>query len=63
MHRNLVVSIEINPDDCGYELTEDDMLVPTIVSEDVIPEDFSVPCNCLKRLSLSCKTNKLLQIL
>ena len=60
MHRNLVVSIEINPDDCGYELTEDDMLVPTIISNNVIKEDFSVPCNCLKCLSLSCETNKLL---
>ena len=40
-------SIEINPEDYGHELTEDDMLVPTINSKDVIPDDFVLSCNCL----------------
>ena len=44
----LVESIEINPEDYEYELTEDDVLVPTINSKDVIPDDLVVPCNCLK---------------
>ena len=51
-----------------YKLTEDDILVPKINSKDVIPDDFPVPCNCLKCakkpcLSLPCKINKLLQIM
>lgn len=40
--------IQINPEDYGYELTEDDMLVLTITSKDVIPDDFPVPYNCFK---------------
>ena len=43
-----VESIEINPEDYGFEFTEDDMLVPTITTKDVIPDDFPVPCSCLK---------------
>ena len=37
-----VESIEINPGDYGYELTGDDMLVPTITTKDVISHDFPV---------------------
>ena len=48
LHALFVESTDINPENYGYELTEDDMLVPTITSKDVIPEDFPVPCNCLK---------------
>ena len=40
--------IRINPEDYRYELTEDDMLVLTITSKGVIPDDFPVPCNCFK---------------
>ena len=40
--------IQINPEDYRYELTEDDMLVLTITSKGVIPDDFPVPCNCFK---------------
>ena len=31
LHAGFVEFIEINPLDYGYELTEDDMLVPTII--------------------------------
>ena len=60
----IVESIEIEPENYGYELTEDDMLVPTVTSKDVMPDNFPVSCNCLKclkkkRLTLSCKTNML----
>ena len=48
LHAPFVESVEINPEDYGYELTEEDMLVPTITTEDVIPDDFPVPCSCLK---------------
>ena len=41
-----IVSIETSPEDFGYELTEDDMLIPTTTSKDAIPADFSVPYNC-----------------
>ena len=40
--------IQINPEDYRYELTEDDMLVLTITSKGVIPDDFLVPCNYFK---------------
>ena len=37
------------------------MLAPTITSNDVTPDDFPVPCNCLKCAKkcffLSCGTN------
>ena len=43
------------------------MLVPTITTKDVIPDDFPVTCSSLKcakkPLSLPCETNKLLKIL
>ena len=78
MHAPFVESIEINPEDYGYELTEDDILVPAITYEDVTPDDFPVPCNLLvshdkdrrflkyakkNRLSFLCETNKPQQIL
>ena len=48
LHALFVEPIETNPDNYGYELTEDDMLVPIITTEDVIPCDFPAPCSCLK---------------
>ena len=54
LHVPFVESIEINPEDYGYELTEEDMLVPTITTEDVIPDDFPVPCSCLKCVKKTC---------
>ena len=48
LHALFVEFIEINPANYGYELTEVVMLVPTIYSKDVIPDDFLVPCNYLK---------------
>ena len=48
LHAPFVESIEINSEDYRYELTEDDILVPIITSKDVIPDDFPLPCNCLK---------------
>ena len=50
LHAPFVESIEIEPENYGYELTEDDMLVPTVTSKDVMPDDFAVSCNCLKCL-------------
>ena len=44
LHALFVESIEINPEDYGYEFTEDDMLVPTITFKNVLPDDFPVPC-------------------
>ena len=38
----------INPENDRYELTEQNMLVPTITSKDVIPDDFPILCNYLK---------------
>ena len=43
-----VGSIEINSEDCRYQLTEDDILVSTNTSKDVIPDNFPVPCTCWK---------------
>ena len=43
-----IESIEINPGDYGYELTEDDMLVPTNTTKDVISHHFPVLCSYLK---------------
>ena len=37
--------IEINPEDYGYELTEDDVLVPTITSKDLIQMVFQYHAN------------------
>ena len=54
LHAKFVESIEINHEDYGYELTEEDMLVPTITTEDVIPDDFPVPCSCLKCVKKTC---------
>ena len=48
LHAPFVESIEINPEDYGHELTEEDMLVSTITTEDIIPDDFPVLCSCLK---------------
>ena len=48
LHTPFVESIEINPEDYGHELTEEDMLVSTITTEDIIPDDFPVLCSCLK---------------
>ena len=49
----------------NYKLTEDDMLVASINSKDVIPDDFPQLFKMCQKtcLSLSCKINKLLQIL
>ena len=48
LYASFVESIEINPENYGYVLTEDDMLVPTFTSKDVMPDDFPVSCNFLK---------------
>ena len=37
----------LNPLDYGYEL-QDELLVPTVVSEPTIPDDFPNPCTCAK---------------
>ena len=46
LYAPFVGSTEINSEDCGYKLTEDNMSVSTITSKDVIPDNFPVPCNC-----------------
>ena len=48
LHAPFVESIEVNPEDYGYEFTADEMLLPIIVAGDTMPEDFPVPCNCMK---------------
>ena len=42
----LIRKTRINPEEYGYELIEDDILVPAIISKDVIPGNF--PYNRLK---------------
>ena len=47
----------MNPDNYRYKLAEDDMLVPTITTKDVIPDDIPVLRNflkCAKRNACPC---------
>ena len=43
LHAPFVESIQVNPEDYGYEFTADEVLLPIIVAGDTIPEDFPVP--------------------
>ena len=54
LHAPFVESIETNLEDYGNELTEDDTLVSTITTKDVIADDFPVPCSCLKCAEKTC---------
>ena len=47
----------MGPDDYRCELAKDDMLVPTITTKDVIPDDIAVLHNflkCVKRNACPC---------
>ena len=38
-------NLEIDPQQYGYKIDEDDEIVPTIVNH-VLPEDLPMPCKC-----------------
>ena len=41
-------SINMNPLEYGYIEDDNMIIIPVIVIKEVVPEDFPMPCNCLK---------------
>ena len=48
LHAPFIEDISIDTLQYGHSLNEEDGLVPLIISDTLIPGDFSSPCNCLK---------------
>ena len=46
-HSPFEQSIELNPENFGYHIEDEDLL-PTITTEERLPEDFPMPCKCMK---------------
>ena len=47
-HAPFTEDIQVNFLDCGYILADDEHLLPVIMAEAPIPDEFPAPCNCLK---------------
>ena len=48
LHASFVEDITLNPLEYGYVEEDEEQLIPVVVSRSHIPDDFPVPCNCLK---------------
>ena len=48
LHAPFMTDIAMDPLEFGYTMDEKGLLVPEILSQPKLPDDFPVPCNCLK---------------
>ena len=48
LHSAFLGSIDLDPLEHGYRLTEDSNLVPIVSTKPLIPSNFPLPCNCQK---------------
>ena len=48
LHAPFMETIDLNPTDYGYIIDDNEHLIPEIVEGPVTPDDFPLPCNCIK---------------
>ena len=48
VHAAYLEDIALNPIDYGYSLNENNVLAPEIVLPEITPDNFPIPCKCLK---------------